>query len=92
VSVFGLWDQDGKPRFHYKNAALQDEIDAARPGVGDEIVIVRGEDREYEVDGETRRAYRYAVRCKPSSAPLPALPAPESDRPAEQPRDDGIPF
>jgi hypothetical protein len=50
--VFALWDADGKPRFHYKNAALLVEVDESRPGIGDEIVIVRGEDREYEAQGE----------------------------------------
>jgi hypothetical protein len=87
--VYLLWDREGKARFHYRNAALVDEIDAAQPSIGDEIVIVRGEDREYEVEGETRRAYRYAAKVQPSSAPLPAL-APGGDQPAL--RDDDIPF
>jgi hypothetical protein len=90
-SVYGLWDAEGKPRFHYRNAALADEIDSVRPNVGDEVLILRGEkDREFELDGETKKAHRYAVRCKPSTAPLPALPS--GDQPAEPEPDDGIPF
>jgi hypothetical protein len=71
ILVFALWDTDGRHRFHYRNAALVTEIDASRPDVGDEIVIVRGEDVEFEKAGETRTMHRYAVRVKPSPDPLP---------------------
>jgi hypothetical protein len=92
-TVYGLWDVEGKPRFHYRNAALVVEIEANRPSVGDAIVIVRGEDREFEVDGEKRTVHRYAVRCRSSSIPLPALSATESDQTAGGGgRQDDIPF
>jgi len=88
--VFALWDFDGKPRFHYKNAALVLEVDESRPGVGDEIVIVRGEDREYETQGEQRRMHRYAVRTKSSSEQLPGQAAAPAQ--GELGDDEGIPF
>jgi hypothetical protein len=71
--VYGLWDANGKPRFHYRNAALVAEIDAAKPAIGDEIVLVRGEDRSFETKGgELRTMHRYAVSTKPCDDPLPA--------------------
>jgi hypothetical protein len=88
--VFALWDADGRPRFHYKNAALVIEVDESRPEVGDEIVIVRGEDREFEAQGEQRRMHRYAVRAKPSSEPLPGQAAAPAQ--GELGQDEEIPF
>jgi hypothetical protein len=71
ITVVALWDVGGKHRFHYQNAGLISELDAAKPDVGDEIVIVRGQDVAFEKGGETRTMHRYAVRTKPSAAPLP---------------------
>jgi hypothetical protein len=84
VPVFGLWDFDGRRRFHYKSAALVAEIDAFKPAVGDTVAIVRGQDVQFEKDGEQRRMHRYAVRVKPNSEPLPEGGAPEGD--------DDVPF
>lgn len=83
IPVVALWDTDGRQRFHYRNAGLVAELDAAKPYVGDEIVIVRGEDVEFEAQGEQRRMHRYAVRVKPSSEPPPggAAAAPDDDEP-----------
>ena len=89
VSVYALWDQDGKPRFAYKHAALVAEIEENRPEIGDEIVIVRGEDREFEAQGEQRRMYRYAARVRPSSEPLPGQAAPTRSQLAA---DEDLPF
>jgi hypothetical protein len=69
--VYGLWDEGGKRRFHYQNAALIVEVEAARPAVGDEVVIVRGEDRSFETQDELRTMHRYAVSSKPCPEPLP---------------------
>jgi hypothetical protein len=70
--VYGLWDSEGQPRFHYRNAALADEIAECNPAIGDVIVIVRGEeDYEFEFEGESRTKHRYAVRTRSSSEPLP---------------------
>jgi hypothetical protein len=85
IPVVALWDVDGRHRFHYRNAGLVAELDASRPDVGDEIVIVRGEDVEFEAQGEQRRMHRYAVRVKPSSEPLPGAAAAQDE-------DDEFPF
>jgi hypothetical protein len=66
-------------------AALRSELDTARPNVGDDVVIVRGDDRAFEVNGEPRTMHRYAVAARPSEGPLPEGP------PAQDP-DEGIPF
>jgi hypothetical protein len=71
LPVVALWDDAGRNRFHYRNAALVAELDAARPDVGDEIVIVRGEDVSFEKGGEQRTMHRFAIRTRPSSEPLP---------------------
>jgi hypothetical protein len=72
IPVVALWDADGRHRFHYRNASLVSELDAARPEVGDAIAIVRGEDRSFEAKGgELRTMHRYAVSTKPSTEPLP---------------------
>jgi hypothetical protein len=82
ITVVAVWDGDGKNRFHYENAGLRAELDAARPDVGDEIVIVRGQDVEFEKDGETRTMHRFAVRTKPSADPLPGgTEKPDADIP-----------
>ena len=31
VEVVGLWDEDGRPRFHYKTTAIISELDALAP-------------------------------------------------------------
>jgi hypothetical protein len=80
ITVFAFWDGNGGKRFHYQNAALGHEFDAAKPAVGDDIVIVRGEDREFEVQGEQRTMHRFAVRSKPNPAPLPGASV-QSDEP-----------
>jgi hypothetical protein len=85
---FGLvlfWDHDGKHRFTFVTAALRAELDTVRANVGDEIVVVRGDDRAFEVHGEPRTMHRYAVATRPSDAPLPDESAPPD-------LDDGIPF
>jgi hypothetical protein len=72
LEVFTLWDQDDRPRFHYRNTNLVEEIAAANPSIGDEIVIVRGNDVAFEKQGERRTMKRFAVRARPSTKPLPA--------------------
>jgi hypothetical protein len=76
VPVVGLWGEDGRVRFHYKNASLVSELDEVMPDIGDKIVIVRGEDREYETGGELRRMHRYSVAKGRCSDPLPGARAP----------------
>ncbi len=51
VEVVALWDEDGDPRFAWPHAALVSELAEASPEIGDEIAIVRGEDKEYESRG-----------------------------------------
>jgi hypothetical protein len=87
IEVLGLWDDDGKARFHYENAALLEELADGEPGIGDEVVIIRGEDYSFEVAGETRTKYRYAIRWRPGSAPLPT-----TARENEASWDDDVPF
>jgi hypothetical protein len=89
--VYLFWDVDDRHRFHYRNAALVSEVDESSPGVGDEIVIVRGEDVDFESQGEKRTMHRYAVRVRPSPDPLPGGAA-EPASPAAEPADDELPF
>jgi hypothetical protein len=80
-----LWGPDGEHRFTFVTAALRSELDTVRPDVGDEIVVVRGDDRAFEVNGEPRTMHRYAVAARPSEAALPG------DPPVQDP-DEGAPF
>jgi hypothetical protein len=84
--VIALWDAAGSFRFHYRNAALVEELVECDPAVGDELVIVRGEDYAFEVDGEPRTKHPYAVRTRASSDPLPG----GGEAPADD--DDEVPF
>jgi hypothetical protein len=79
IPVVALWDLDGRLLFHYRNASLVAELDASRPEIGDEIVIVRGEDVEFEAQGGQRTMHRYAVRVRPSTEPLPGEAAQDED-------------
>jgi hypothetical protein len=83
--VIALWDEDGGLRFHYRNAALVEELLECDPAIGDELVIVRGQDYAFEVNGEPRTKHRYAVRIRPSPDPLPG----RGEQPAD---DDEVPF
>jgi hypothetical protein len=75
ITVVALWDNDDRPRFHYRNRSLADELELSRPTIGDEIVIVRGDDVEFEAQGEQRRMHRYSVAVRNSGAPLPGAPS-----------------
>jgi hypothetical protein len=94
VMVVGLWDASSRPRFMYRRTALAAELEETRPSIGDEIVIVRGDDRVWETaDGEPRRMYRYSVAVRPSTeAPPEAASAAAPAPPPSEPVDDGIPF
>lgn len=85
ITVFAFWDSNGGKRFHYQNAALVHEIDAAKPAIGDDVVLVRGEDREFEVQGEQRTMHRFAVRSRPNPNPPPGKVGQLDD-------DEGLPF
>jgi hypothetical protein len=67
--VYLLWDEEGQRRFHYRNARLVWEIDAAKPSIGDEIAIVRGTD--LPAQGDFNPTQRFAVRTRSCSDPLP---------------------
>jgi hypothetical protein len=100
VTIYLLWDGDegGRRRFMWQRKALVDEMGAAGVAVGDELLILRGEDDEWvDQDGETKPKYRFAVRARPCGDPLPgseATPAePVQDAaPAAGAVDDDIPF
>jgi hypothetical protein len=71
--VFLVWDRDGMPGFLYRHAGLVLEVDAERPEVGDEVIVLRGRTECYERDGESRRKYPYVLRRRPSSDVLPGV-------------------
>jgi hypothetical protein len=83
--VIALWDAAGNLRFHYRNAALVEELVECDPAIGDELAIVRGEDYAFEVNGDPRTKHRYAVRTRPSANPLPGGGE-------EPPGEDDVPF
>jgi hypothetical protein len=91
IAVLGFWDQEGRKRFHYKTAGLVMEFDADPVAIGDDVVLVRGEDREFEAQGELRTMHRFAVRSKSSPDPLPgdAAESPSSGQLAD---DEEFPF
>jgi hypothetical protein len=65
-----LWDSNGEPCFIFKPTRLNWELDDAKPSVGDEIAIVRGNDLPSK-DPSRNPTQRFAVRVHPSSEPLP---------------------
>jgi hypothetical protein len=81
VEVPLFWDTDGARRFMWPKTRLQWELDALRPDVGDEIVIIRGADIPSSSPAFSP-TQRFAVRVRPCDKPLPDEPA----------GDDGIPF
>jgi hypothetical protein len=91
VGVYLVWDRDGKPGFLYQHAGLIAEVDAEQPQLGDEVLVLRGETREFEKDGETRRSFPYVLRRRPSSEPLPEADPVELLEGGDKP-DDDIPF
>jgi hypothetical protein len=79
-AVLGLWGEDGRARFHYMNAALRLEMDTLAPlEVGAEVVLVRGEDKTFEKDGQMRTMHRYALAARPCSDPLPGSASQDDD-------------
>lgn len=85
--VFLVWDNDGKPGFLYRHARLMLEVDAERPEVGDEVLVLRGPTEFFEKDGERREVFPYVLRKRACSDPLPGEPVN-----AGQPDGDDIPF
>lgn len=75
VDVYGVWDRDGKPGFLYRHTRLVDEVDAQKPQIGDQVLVLRGADEEYEKAGETRTVYPYVLRKRACDDPLPDQPA-----------------
>jgi hypothetical protein len=87
VRVFLVWDRAGAPGFLYAHARLVAEVDAERPQVGDDVVVLRGEDEHFEKDGQQRTIFPYVLRKQACGDPLPGPPA-EAGGGA----DDDIPF
>jgi hypothetical protein len=87
IEVVGFWDEQGRPRFHYRNAAIVAELDALAPlEIGAEIVLIRGEDHHFETkDGQPRTMHRYSMAARPSSQPLPGAESKPDD-------EDDVPF
>jgi len=83
TDVYLLWDLTGARRFAFAQAGLVREIDEVRPGIGDEVLILRGPARAFEKDGEQRSFFPYAVRTRACSDPLPeaAAAVPDDDIP-----------
>src|SRR5438876_2429895 len=77
VDVYLLWSRDGAPRFIYRHARLVWEIEELRPQVGDQVLILRGPSVEFERGGDSYTSYRYAVRARACSDPLPGSPQPD---------------
>src|SRR5262249_22235628 len=65
--IFLLWDEHGERCFSRFYAALGREIDRAKPGTGDTIVIYRGDDYA----GAQGTGYTFGVEAESNNAPLP---------------------
>jgi hypothetical protein len=94
VGVYLLWDKAGKPRFHFQQAALVEWVEELQPQVGDEVLILRGPTKTWEQDGETHKKFRYVLRCRPCSDPLPGaeLKPAESTQSGPLGPDEDLPF
>ncbi len=89
ISVYGLWDEQGNPCFFFQHTRLVWEVEEQKPQVGDEVVIVRGEDADWETrDGELRTTYRYAMAVQRSDAPLPGSEKLAPAEPVDEPDDE----
>lgn len=71
TGVYLVWDTDGKPGFLYQHARLVQQVDEQEPQIGDLVVVLRGEARAFERDGEARQTYPYVLRKRECSDPLP---------------------
>jgi hypothetical protein len=89
IPVYLVWDVDGRPGFVYQHSQLVQEVEAERPQVGDEVVIVRGEDRHFTTKGgEERTVFPYVLKRRECADPLPGATA---ELP-EAASDEDIPF
>lgn len=88
--VFLVWDRDGRPGFLYRHARLVLEVDAEKPQVGDEVLVLRGPTEHFTTkDGEAREIFPYVLRRRPCADPLPGEPPPIAAEPVD---DQDIPF
>jgi hypothetical protein len=94
IGVYLVWSADGKPGFLYQHGMLVQQVEEQRPQVGDLVVVLRGETREYEKDGEARKSYPYVLRKRKCSDPLPDSSATHELEAgsSEPPTDDDAPF
>jgi hypothetical protein len=63
-----LWDEDGEERWYRGKWSLNQELDRARPEIGDTIAIAVGEAWEGR---EGNSSFYYGVEVEPCSDPLP---------------------
>jgi hypothetical protein len=89
VDVYLVWSADGEPGFLYRHARLVQEVEAERPEVGDQVLVLRGEAQEFEKDGRTQTIYPYVLRRRPCADPLPGAAAELANG---GPEDDDLPF
>lgn len=90
IPVFLVWGRgNDEPGFLYAHSKLVDEVAAERPQVGDEVLVLRGETKAFEKNGEQRSVYPYVLRKRECSDPLPALGEPGQDQPADE---DALPY
>jgi hypothetical protein len=79
-----FWGENGELRWSRSYAALDRELEEARPQIGDRIVVYRGRNYKTAFDGdEGPKGRSFGVVCEPTDEPPPAEGAPA---------DDGIPF
>jgi hypothetical protein len=89
--AFLFWDRHGAERFLWESADLVEKMDAAQWEMGDEIIIVRGNDRKFTFKGEPRRKKLYSVKVRPCPDPLPGtVPLPPSEPPPGPPASDQL--
>jgi hypothetical protein len=65
--IYLFWDEDGGLCFSRTYAALEREIDRARPQVGATVALVRGKDYA----GQQGTGYSFGVETEPNDDPLP---------------------
>jgi hypothetical protein len=94
-SVYLVWNVDGSPGFFFQHSRLVQEVEEARPAIGDDVLVLRGEDVAWVTkEGDERTMFAYSVVVRRSDDPLPGAGAATA---APQPTgggalDDDVPF
>jgi hypothetical protein len=74
VDVHLVWNTDNERRFFWPKTRLEQGFEEESPGVGDRVVVVRGQDIPTS-NPEHSPTQRYVVRAERCDDPLPEKPA-----------------